>query len=58
MAKQASRFPQKTGKTVEALPTFVESGVGGILSFPSKTIGFVTKNTRDLIVFVPKLIRV
>ena len=44
-----------TGKTVEVLPTIIGSVVGTILSFPEKTVGFVSEHTWTLIVFVAGL---
>ena len=43
------------GKTIETFPAIVGSGVGAILSFLGKAVGFVAEHTWTLIVFVAGL---
>ena len=43
------------GKTIETFPAIVRSGVGAILSFLGKAVGFVAEHTWTLIVFVAGL---
>ena len=43
------------GKTIETFPAIVGSGVGAILSFLGKAVGFVAEHTWTLIVFAAGL---
>ena len=51
----ADALKRLAGKTVEALPTIVESNAGAILSFIGKAVGFVAEHTWALTAFVAGL---
>ena len=54
----AGALKRLAGKAVEVLSAIVVSGLGAILNFLKKTVGFVGEHTPALIVFVVGLIGV